>query len=256
MQIPKIGRTGRLFAVATAGVVVLLALVGLAVGANGTKPSTVANPVPTKTAVSPSESAAPGTPIVTVPVVPTSAPNFDSMKLTPEGWFPVLKTKDPRVLGAAVAVALWSYDTGATTRATTLDHVALFSNPFAGYVGSSERTEPLRSQLFETVAGQIMKSSSDFLGLQTDGIKVTAKVISVKSDSQLSDWSKSPPVIVTSEFQGHHAVTTTLEVSFTDPTSTNGQESDPSRVLVTTSVDCDRPDGYCGATILYPTPHL
>lgn len=250
-------------AVVAASTFLMLGVAGLIVAAvnvaDNTKP-VLSAPVPVPSvSSSASASAAPSgrVPVASlVPKVPTTLPDFSSVTLTAEGWMPVPVTTDPRELGAAVAVALWSYDTGATTRATTLQHLAGFAQPTATYVGHPDWPMPNRARNLVRIANGLMKSPSDFQGMQTSGMKVTARVVAVKSDAQLSVWPKDDISKVIEDQHGSHMVTTTLEVGMASGTAGNdGQESEPQRVIVTAMVLCDF-ESVCGVTQLASTPQL
>jgi hypothetical protein len=243
-------------ALIAAAVVILLAVTGLVIGVvNTLNPVTRQAAVPTAvttakphTSVSPSNSAAP----------PTTIPDLSRLTLTKEGWVPVPKTRDPRLFGAAAAAALWSYDTRHTTRETTLQHFSQFGMPVANYWGDRRHNTPeQRMQLLYNRANAQVKAPADFVGLQTDGAKVTAAVVAVRSDSQLSTWTDIPELSHALQMEGIHTITTTLNVQFSG-TAAGGDSSgdDSEQVIITVDVKCDMPDGYCGASDVESTPEL
>lgn len=249
------------FALIAAAVVILLSVTGLVIGLvnmlnpvsrQGAAPTAVKTATP-HTSAAPSSAAGSDEP--TAP--PTTIPDLSHLTLTKEGWVPVPMTRDPRLFGAAAAAALWSYDTSHTTRETTLQHFSQFGMPVADYWGDRRYNTPeQRMQLLYKRANAQVKAPLDFVGLQTDGARVTADVVAVRSDSQLSTWTDIPEFSHALQMQGIHTITTTLNVHFSSMAGGDSSGDDSEQVIITVNVKCDMPDGYCGASDVESSPEL
>ncbi|HEY8686362.1 MAG TPA: hypothetical protein VIO57_12215, partial [Chloroflexota bacterium] len=142
-------------------------------------------------------------------------------------------------------------------RETTLQHFSQFGMPVPDYWGDRRYNTPeQRMQLLYKEANAQVKAPADFVGLQTDGTKVTATVVAVKSDSQLSTWTDIDVLSNALQREGVHIVTTTLNVQFSSTAGGDSSGDDSERVIITVDVKCDMPDGYCGASDVESTPEL
>jgi hypothetical protein len=248
-------------AIASAAVVVVLAVTGMVIGAvnssSAEKTATAresGSPHPAPTGTKPADKKA-GDP--TGSGSSPGLPSFDSVTLTKEGWMPIPLTHDPRVFAAAASAALWTYDTSATTRATTLAHFVSFTDPGSGYAGRGI-TYPMstRQAFSENTGDKFMKSRSDFLQLQTQGTKVTAKVIAQKMDSEISTFPTDAAEVWGAKVAGQHLVTTTLAVFFSGGTAAGGDDGGGQRIIISMWVSCYPPDDLCGVVRLMPDPEL
>lgn len=170
---------------------------------------------------------------------------------------PIPLTHDPRVFAAAASAALWTYDTSATTRATTLAHFVAFTDPGHGYAGRGITYPMSERRNFSSGTGdKFMKSRSDFLQLQTQGTKVTAKVVGQKMDSEISVFPTDEAQIWGAKVAGAHLVTTTLAVFFSGGGNSGGDDGTGQRVIISMWVSCYPPDDLCGVSRLMPDPEL
>jgi hypothetical protein len=170
---------------------------------------------------------------------------------------PIPLTHDPRVFAAAASAALWTYDTSATTRATTLAHFVAFTDPGHGYAGRGITYPMSERRNFSSGTGdKFMKSRSDFLQLQTQGTKVTEKVVGQKMDSEISVFPTDEAQIWGAKVAGAHLVTTTLAVFFSGGTAAGGDDGGGQRIIISMWVSCYPPDDLCGVVRLMPDPEL
>lgn len=248
-------------AIAAAAVVVVLAVTGIVIGVVNSsgagktataRVSGLPHPAPTGTKSADKKAGDP-----TGSGAESGLPSFDSVTLTKEGWMPIPLTHDPRVFAAAASAALWTYDTSATTRATTLAHFVSFTDPGSGYAGRGI-TYPMstRQAFSENTGDKFMKSRSDFLQLQTQGTRVTAKVVGQKMDTEISTFPKDEAEIWGANVAGAHLVTTTLAVFFSGGAASGGDDGAGQRVIISMWVSCYPPDDLCGVVRLMPGPEM
>src|SRR6185312_4812204 len=98
----------------------------------------------------------------------------------------------------------------------------------------------------ENMGDKLMKSQGDFLQMQTQGTKVTAKVVAQKLDSEISTFPTNPAEMWGAKVAGQHLVTTTLAVFFSGGAASGGDDGSGQRVIISMWVSCYPPNDLCG----------